>query len=409
MSSPHATRIASIALLALLAACSPTTGAQSLASNPPPPPSVGVELVEVRRLAEHAELTGRLGPVESVEVRPRISGYIDTVAFEAGELVQKDQVLLRIDPRWNRAEVDRRKAELASADARVAVAERELERASKLVESRAVSAEEVEARNARLLEARAAQAAAKAELTSAELDLEYTDVRAPIAGRIGRALVTAGNYVSGAPGANTVLASIVSVDPVYFYADLDEATYLRFERATRARTGDAKAITVELGLSDEEGYSRKGVLESIDNQLDAASGTILLRASFANADGRLVPGLFARARVPIGEPRDELCIDDRAVGTDQNQKYVLVVGDGDVTEYRKVVLGPVQEGRRIVRDGVKAGERVLVTGLQKTRPGMPVKPEPLAAIEAASGAAGENGSTRSSSATAGSDAPAAKH
>lgn len=388
MSSPFQTGVvASFLALASFAACTPTPGAQPAPGGPPPAPTVGVEAVEVKKLVEHADLTGRLGPVESVDVRPRISGYIDAVAFEPGELVKKDQVLFRIDPRWNRAAVDQHKAELAAADARVAVAERELERASKLVETRAISAEEVEARNARVLEARAARAAAQAALTSSQLDLEYTEVKAPIAGRIGRALVTAGNYVSGAPGANTVLASIVSVDPVYFYADLDEATYLRFESAARA----GKPIAVELGLSDETGYPRKGVLESLDNQVDAASGTILLRASFANADGRLVPGLFARARVPIGEARDEVCIDDRAVGTDQNQKFVLVVGPGDVTEYRKVKLGPVQDGRRIVREGLKAGERIVVTGLQKTRPGTPVKPEPLA--PSANGAAGPEGAT----------------
>ncbi|MBK7876053.1 MAG: efflux RND transporter periplasmic adaptor subunit [Planctomycetes bacterium] len=398
MSAPHSTRsvVSFLALaLALLAACAPSPGAQMAPAGPPPPPAVGVEAVEVRKLVEHADLTGRLGPVESVDVRPRISGYIDAVAFEPGELVKKDQVLFRIDPRWNRAAVDQHKAELAASEARVAVAERELERAKKL-DARAISAEEVEARNARVLEARAARAAAQAALTSSELDLEYTEVKAPIAGRIGRALVTAGNYVSGAPGANTVLASIVSVDPVYFYADLDEATYLRFEGLARA----GKAITVELGLSDETGYPRQGVLESLDNQVDAASGTILLRASFANADGRLVPGLFARARVPIGEAKDELCIDDRAVGTDQNQKFVLVVGPGDVAEYRKVKLGPVQDGRRIVREGLKAGERIVVTGLQKTRPGTPVKPEPLANGAAGAGGATNAHGTASSSSTA---------
>lgn len=376
---PHRTLV-SFVLLALLAACAPSPAAQTPA-GPPPPPPVGVESAETKKLVEHAELTGRLGPVETVDVRPRISGYIDAVAFEAGELVKKDQVLFRIDPRWNRAEVDRLAADVAAADARVAVVERELDRAKKL-DSRAISAEEVEARNARVLEARAAQAAAKAALTSAQLDLEYTEVKAPIAGRIGRALVTAGNYVTGAPGANTVLASIVSVDPVYFYADLDEATYLRFDALARA----GKPIEVELGLSDETGFPRKGRLESLDNQVDARSGTILLRASFANADGRLVPGLFARARVPVGEARDEIVVDDRAIGTDQNQKFVLVVGAGDVAEYRKVKLGPVHDGRRIVRDGLKAGERVIVTGLQKCRPGAPVKPEPLAKSDEAANA-----------------------
>lgn len=360
-------------LLLLVAACGPSPAAQTASGGAPPPPAVGVEVVEVRELVEHVELTGRLGPIEAVDVRPRISGYLAEVAFEAGQLVEKDQVLFRIDPRWNLADVDLRKAELDAADARLAVVERELERASKL-DARAISAEEVEARNARVLEARAARSAAAAELRSAELDLEHTEVKAPIAGRIGRALVTTGNYVSGAPGANSVLASIVSVDPMYFYADLDEATYLRFEGLAR----DGKAIAVDLGLSDERGFPRKGVLESLDNQIDARSGTILLRASFPNPDGRLMPGLFARARVPIGGARDEVVIDDRAVGTDQNQKFVLVVGAGDFAEYRKVKLGPTRDGRRIVREGLKAGERVIVTGLQRSQPGALVKPELIA-------------------------------
>lgn len=358
-------------------ACAPGS-AQSAPAGPPPAPTVGVETVEVVPLIEYAELTGRLGPVETVDVRPRVSGYVEAVLFQAGQLVEKDQVLFRIDARWNKAEVARREADLAASRTRLSIAESEGQRASKLVNSKAISAEESEARASRVLEARADQAAKEADLTTARLDLEYTEIRAPIAGRISRELVTVGNYISGVAGSNTIVATIVSVDPVYFYADLDEATYLRFERLARQSMEAKKAIRVELGLSDETAYPRAGTLESLDNQLDRASGTILLRAKFPNADGRLVPGLFARARVPIGEAHDELCIDDRAVGTDQNQKFVLALGAGDVAEYRKVKLGPVQAGRRIVREGLNAGDRVIVTGLQRVRPGSPVKPEPLA-------------------------------
>lgn len=375
----HAAHALPLSLGLLLSlACAPSS-AQTEQAGPPPPPAVGVEPVATVKLVEHAELTGRLGAVEVVEVRPRISGHIEAVLFEAGEIVEQDQVLFRIDARWNKAEVERRQADLAAAQTRLAIAEKEGERASKLIGSRAISAEESESRASRVLEARADEASRRAELTAAQLDLEYTEIKAPIRGRISRALVTEGNYVSGVPGTNTVLATIVSVDPVYFYADLDESSYLRFEAYARRAQEANHPIEVELGLSDETGYPRVGTLESLDNRLDPASGTILLRATFPNADGRLVPGLFARARVPLGEPRDRLVVDDRAVGTDQNQKFVLVVGEGDVAEYRRVVLGPVYDGRRVVDEGLKAGERVIVTGLQKTRPGMPVKPEPLAA------------------------------
>lgn len=368
-----------IVLATLLAAsCSRQAGAQTPEPGPPPAPTVGVEPVATRPLVEYAELTGRLAAVESVEVRPRISGYVQEVRFQAGEIVEKDQVLFRIDPRWNQAEVDGSAADIAAAEARLELAEREAERASKLIERRAISAEESEARVSRVVEARAALAAAKADRASAELDLEYTEVKAPITGRVGRALVTAGNFVSGASGTNTVLATIVSVDPVYFYADLDEATFLRFERATKGRGASAPAVRVELGLGDEKGWPRRGTLESLDNRLDPASGTILLRATFANEDGRLVPGLFARARVPIGEEQPALFVDERAVGTDQNQKFVLALGPGDVAEYRKVELGPVVDGRRVIRSGLAAGDRVIVTGLQRVRPGMPVKAEPVA-------------------------------
>lgn len=358
-------------------ACAPSS-AQTEQAGPPPAPAVGVEAASTVKLVDHAELTGRLGPVEMVEVRPRVSGHIREVLFEAGQIVEENQVLFRIDARWNTAEVERREADLAAARTRLEIAEKEGERASKLIDSRAISKEELESRASRVQEARADEASRRADLTSARLDLEYTEIKAPIRGRISRALVTEGNYVSGVAGTNTVLATIVSVDPVYFYADLDEASYLRFEAHARSAQKANQPIQVELGLSDEEGYPRVGKLESIDNQLDPASGTILLRATVPNADGRLVPGLFARARIPLGAPESQVVIDDRAVGTDQNQKFVLVVGEGDVAEYRRVKLGPVHEGRRVVREGLKDGERIIVTGLQKVRPGMPVKPEPVA-------------------------------
>ena len=366
-----------LALVGSFAACSRGSAANTQAAGAPPPPVVVVEKVETRELVEHAELTGRLGAIESVEVRPRVSGHLLEVRFQSGEIVEKDQLLFSIDPRWQAAALDSRSAELAAAESRAQTAERENDRAKKLLDTRAISAEEAEGRAAKLLETNAVLAAARAAKVSAALDLEFTEVRSPIRGRVSRALVTAGNFVSGVAGTNTLLTTVVSLDPLYAYADLDEATFLRFEKIVRAEHTDpaAGAIKIEFGLSDETGYPRTGVLESLDNVLDPRTGTIVLRARVPNADGRLVAGLFVRVRVPVSAAAPAFLVDDRAVGTQQNQKYVLAIGKGDVAEYRPVTLGPVIEGKRVIRSGLAAEDTVIVTGLQRARPGAKVAPK----------------------------------
>lgn len=373
--------------LALLAGCEAHAQSDATAApaGPPPAPQVTVERVESRSLVEYAELTGRIAAAEMVELRPRVSGHLQEVRFESGQIVEAGQVLFVIDPRWHQAALDSAQAALAGAKARLAVAEREESRAKALLERKAVSAEEVEARNARTLEERAAVASAQAAQTAAALDLEFTQVRAPIRGRVSRALVTVGNFVSGVPSANTVLTTIVSQDPIHFYADLDEATFLRLDRALNHANGqanghanvrtDVKSVPVELRLADETGFPHQGRIESFDNQLDIASGTIVLRALFANPDGALVPGLYAHARIPIGEPAPALLVDERAINTDQNQKFVLAIGPNNVAEYRKVLLGSLENGRRVIREGLSATDRVIVAGLQKVRSGMPVDPQ----------------------------------
>jgi RND family efflux transporter MFP subunit len=364
-----------IALLAVvvLSGCSKTQ-----AQPRPMAPTVTVAPVEQKEIVEWDEFTGRTAPVDFVEIRPRVSGHIEEVKFESGSLVKKGDVLVKIDPRWHQAEYDHRKADYEQAKVRLENAEREAQRTPHLLADRAISTEEAEARQARFHEAQAALLAAQAAKDSAKLDLDYTEVRAPINGRVSRALVTAGNYVSGLPGAATMLTTIVSVDPVYVYADVDENSLLKFNALAEARKIDADSkgkVPVELQLADEDGFPHRGYIESFDNKLDPNTGSILLRAVFPNADGRVVPGLFARIRVPLSERHEALLVAEQAIGTDQSRKFVLALSPTNTVEYRPVTLGPVVNGKRIVRNGLKSGEQIVVNGIQRVRPGMPVTPQ----------------------------------
>ena len=348
------------------------------AQQQPPPPSVTVAPVLQKELVEWDEFTGRTEPVESVEVRPRVSGYIQDVRFQSGQLVKKGDVLFVIDPRWHQADFDRLEAEAERAKVQLENARREADRSPQLLENKAISTEEADARVARFQEANAALAAAEAARDYAKLDLEYTQVRAPIDGRVSRALLTEGNYVSGVSGATTLLTTIVSVDPVYVYADIDEDTLLKFNalaHSGKIETNNNGQTPIELQLADEKDFPHLGYVESFDNRLDRSTGSILLRAVFPNNDGRIVPGLFARIRVPLSERHPVLLVADSAIGTDQAQKYVLTVTATNTVAYRSVQLGPVVDGRRIVRSGLLAGEKIIVNGLQRARPGMPVTPQ----------------------------------
>jgi RND family efflux transporter MFP subunit len=277
--------------------------------------------------------------------------------------VQKGDVLFTIDPRWYRAQFD-------LARARAEVAERESKRAAELLAAKAVSSEEADARRAN-----AAETLAAFEL--ARLDLEHTEVRAPITGRVSRAIVTAGNLVSGAPGSATLLTTIVSVGDAYVYADLDEAMMLRFNRLARENrlVSENGRVPVQLQLADESGFPRHGYIESVDNRINPATGSLVLRMVFPNVDQALVPGLFARVRVPVSAPQRALLISERSIGTDQSQKFVLALGDNNTVVYRTVKLGAEIDGKRIVRDGLRSGDKIVVNGLQRVRPGMTVEPE----------------------------------
>jgi len=365
------------AVIALSTGCG-----RNAARQQPPPPAVTVAAVEQNEIVEWDEFTGRTEPVEMVEVRPRVSGHIREVRFQSGQLVRKGDVLFVIDPRWHQAEFDRRQAEYEQAKVRLENSEREAARTAQLLENKAISTEEAESRQSRYSEAKAAVLAAEAARNTARLDLEYTEILSPINGRVSRELKTVGNYVSGVAGTGTLLTTIVSVDPIYVYADVDENSLLKFNALARSKklasNGDGQ-IPVELQLADEDGFPHQGHIESFDNRLDAGTGSILLRAVFPNADGRIVPGLFARIRVPLSERYPAVLVEERAVGTDQGQKYVLALTSTNTVAYRPVKLGPAIDGRRIVRSGLEAGEQIVVNGLQRVRPGMPVTPQTEAA------------------------------
>jgi RND family efflux transporter MFP subunit len=348
------------------------------APPPPPPPAVTVAPVEQRELVEWDEFTGRTEPVESVEIRPRVSGYIQEVRFQSGQLVKKGDVLFVIDPRWHQAAFDGREAEAERANVQLENAQREADRAKQLLATRAISTEDADARVARFQEAKAALLAAQAARDSAKLDLDYTQVRAPIDGRVSRALLTEGNYVSGDSGTTSLLTTLVSVNPVYVYADIDEDSLLKFNALAQAKkietNGDGK-IPIELQLADESDFPHHGWIESFDNRVDPNTGSILLRAVFSNDDGRIVPGLFARIRVPLSERYPALLVSERAIGTDQAQKYVLTVTATNTVAYQAVTLGPEVDGKRIVRSGLLAGEKIIVNGIEHARPGMTVTPQ----------------------------------
>jgi len=342
-----------------------TASAEKPAAAPVAAPATKVTVapVEEKLVTEYEEITGRIDAKETVELRARVSGHLEAVHFAAGQLVKKGDVLFTIDPRWYQAQFD-----LASA--RAEVAGREAKRAEDLLAAAAISNEEAEARRARAAEARA-------DLATARLDLEHTEVRAPIDGRVSRAFVTAGNLVSGAPGGATLLTTIVSVGESYVYADLDESTLLKFNRLLRdQRLATLNGhIPVDLQLADESDYPRRGYIESTDNRVNPETGSLVLRMVFPNDDNALVPGLFARVRVPVSAPTRTLLVSERAIGTDQSQKFVLAVAKDNTVAYRTVKLGAYVNGKRAVRDGLHAGDQIIVNGLQHVRPGMTVAPE----------------------------------
>jgi multidrug efflux system membrane fusion protein len=363
------------ALLLVTLAATILTGCGSEAAEHggmPPPPAVSVAEVLARDVNSSEEFTGRVEAAETVVIRPRVGGYIQRVRYDEGREVKKGDVLFVIDQRPYRAELARAQAEAARARAQATQAQSEKARAKTLLEVQAISQEEYDRMISNDAQFEAGVNAAEAAVEMARLNLEYTEVRSPIAGRAGRAQVTQGNLVE--PGA-TVLTTVVSLTPVYVYFEGDEQVYLR--SADLARQGARNKVFV--GLANEQGYPHEGVLDFVDNQVNPQTGTIRGRAVLDNKDGAFTPGLFARVRLQGSQSHSALLVDDKAVLTDQDRKFVYVLGPENRALRKDITLGRTAEGLRVVSSGLQAGDRVIVHGVQKVFfPGMPVAPQQIA-------------------------------
>lgn len=376
-----------VAVAALLAGGASYRWLPRTAAAPPPPAAaapaaipVSVATVEQKDTAIWNDFSGRVEAVGRVEIRPRAAGAIVAAHFREGAMVKQGDLLFTIDPAPYAAEVQGAEAQLASAQARLVLAAKEQQRAQQLVGSGFTPQRDVDQR---VNEQRAAEAnlrAMQAALDTARLNLGYTEVRAPIAGRVGRIEVTAGNLVPAGPSA-PVLTTLVSVDPIYASFEADEQSLARALASLPAGgelVADIGRIPVRMGTLGTAGTPHEGKLQLVDNVVDSRSGTVRLRAAFANPDGKLMPGQFARLSLGLAHTEPAIAIDERAIGTDQDRRFVMVVGADNTVLYRQVALGGTAEGLRLVTSGLKPGERIVVNGLQRIRPGAAVAPQPVA-------------------------------
>ncbi|WP_406698944.1 efflux RND transporter periplasmic adaptor subunit [Singulisphaera sp. Ch08] len=370
--------------------------APASAPTPAAPTPVSVSQPIEREINDYADFTGRTAAVETVEIRARVTGYLDKIHFKEGMLVKKGDVLYEIDPRIYQTALAYAKAEVERLKSQRDLDAIELHRSEDLMRRGAETRENYDRAAAKRSGSGAALVAAEAQVQRGDLDVGFTKVIAPISGRIGRTLLTVGNLVqSGDQGGGTLLTTLVSVDPMYVYFDVDEHTLLHVRQLIRegkAKSARDAKLLVSLGLANETGYPHQGTIDFVDNQVNPRTGTLRLRGVFSNKDEVLSPGLFARVRVPIGEPRRALLITERAIDTDQGQKIVYVVNEKNEVTTRPVRLGALHDGLRVIEDGLRPSDRVIVVGLQQIRPGAIVAPKlvtmPVSRITTSQGTAG---------------------
>ena len=373
-------RLVVLALLPALALAAGCGQSQTQAQNAaPPPPQVTVSKPVRKLVAEHDEYVGRFIAFDYVEVRARVSGYLQTIHFTDGQLVKTDDPLFTIDPRPFQASLDQAKAAVEQAKANLAFAEADLARGESLRTGTTITQQALDQRLQAKRVATAAVSAQEAAVRQTELDLQFTELKTPIAGRIGDRRVSIGNLVTGGAAGTTLLATIASVDPIRFEFTMDEASYLRYVRlATEAGAHSANrgiTLPVRLKLIDEDKFTREGKIDFVDNAIDRSSGTIRGRAQFENADGRLTPGMFGRVQITVATPAQALLLPDAAIGTEQVRKFVYVVGQDNVATPKYVTLGQLSDGLRVVKSGVRADDLVIVNGLMRVRPGAKVTPQ----------------------------------
>jgi RND family efflux transporter MFP subunit len=368
-SPPGTLSLLSAALL--IAGCKPSEPAKEAS----PPPTVTVAKPLMRKVLEWDEFTGRLASPEAVDIRARVSGYLQEVHYKEGTEVNAGDLLFTIDPRPYEAVVQRATADVSSAKSRWELATAEAKNAESLLKNQAISAEENVRRVKAVADADGSVRAAEATLSAAKLDLEFTQVRSPISGRVSDARVTKGNLVTGGSTVPTLLTTVVALDPIYCYIETDERSALKYRQlykeGKRASALYGK-VEAEMELANETGYPRKGFLDFVDNQLDPGTGTIRARAVFPNTDKLMAPGFFARVRIPGSGEYDGMLIVDRAIGDDQGHSFVWVIDAESKAAYRPIVIGPLLDGLRVVREGLKAEDRVVINGLMSVRNGIKV-------------------------------------
>ena len=370
---------AALALATFVAGCG-DNAPQQKQGGAPPPPQVTVAKPTQRTLSDYDEYVGRFAAVDSVEVRARVSGYLDTVDFKDGQMVKQGDLLFTIDKRPFQTALDQSRANRQLAQSNLTYTESDLKRAQQLVTEKTITEQVFEQRSQAYRNAQASVAAASAAVRQAELDMQFTELRAPIDGRIGDRRVSPGNLVTGGTSGNTtLLATIVSQDPIHFEFTFDEASYLRYERMAKEGADVASrgpGVNVSLKLIDEKDFTHEGRMDFVDNAIDRSTGTIRGRAVFRNPNSVFTPGMFARVRVPASPPYQALLVPDTALGTEQAKRYVLVVGADDMVTIKYVTVGQVVEGGlRVIKEGLSADDHVIVDGLMRARPGIKVTPQ----------------------------------